>query len=108
MDIFTIWIPLELLLFRFQSNMNTSMYEFVFCRNDLIKEFEQDEHNQMCSTRLAEEFKQLREENVRIDTVYNTCTCMFKETMRLEKYFGFEVCIDFAVYMLKVYYKSIV
>lgn len=33
---------------------------------------------------------------------------MFKETMRLEKYFGFEVCIDFAVYMLKVYYKSIV
>ena len=32
----------------------------------MIKEFEQDEHNQMCSTRLAEEFKQLREENVSI------------------------------------------
>lgn len=46
------------------------MYDLVLCRNDLIKEFEQDEHNQMCSTRLAEEFKQLREENVRIETVY--------------------------------------
>lgn len=51
------------------------MYEFVLCRNDLIKEFEQDEHNQMCSTRLAEEFKQLREENVCIETVY-----IYKET----------------------------
>lgn len=74
------------------------MYEFVLCRNDLIKEFEQDEHNQMCSTRLAEEFKQLREENVCIETVY-----IYIKRLGLEKYFEFEVCIDFAIFMLQVY-----
>ncbi|XP_052709414.1 mitogen-activated protein kinase kinase kinase 7-like isoform X3 [Crassostrea angulata] len=43
--------------------VQTELSLLVQRKNDLIKEFEQDEHNQMCSTRLAEEFKQLREEN---------------------------------------------